>query len=263
MTEITAIQADSLRLPGVRHGFLTRVGGASEGVYAGLNCGRGSNDDRAAVEENRRRAAAYANVLPERLLSVYQVHSNRAVAVDAPFSPQDAPQADAMATATPGVGLGILTADCAPVLLADADAGVIGAAHAGWGGAIGGVLEAVVGKMVDLGARAEKISAAVGPTISQRNYEVGPEFVDRFLDEDPENQRFFAGAARADRAMFDLPGYCMRQLRDLGAQAEWTGHCTYEDEARFYSFRRATHRRESDYGRMLSVIVLADAASRI
>ncbi len=260
MTKVDAIQADNLCLPGVRHGFLTRVGGASTGLYEGLNCGRGSNDDRTAVEENRRRAAAYAEVLPENLLSVYQVHSDRVVIIDESFSPQDAPQADAMATNTPGVGLGILTADCAPVLLADAEAGVIGAAHAGWGGALGGVLSAVVAKMIGLGARREAIAASVGPTISQRNYEVGPEFIDRFLDEDPENQRFFAGAERDGHAMFDLPGYCLRRLREEGIDAAWVGRCTYEDEARFYSYRRATHRSEEDYGRQISVISLADAA---
>jgi len=189
MSDVVALLADNLRLPGVRHGFLTRVGGASEGLYAELNCGRGSNDDPKAVEENRRRVAAYAGVSPENLISTYQIHSDRAVVVGESFSPQDAPQADAMVTATPGFALGILTADCAPVLLADAEAGVIGAAHAGWGGAIGGVLESTVSAMVGLGARREAIRAAVGPAISQRNYEVGPEFFDRFMDEDPENGR--------------------------------------------------------------------------
>jgi YfiH family protein len=159
-------------------------------------------------------------------------------------------------TDRPGVALGVLTADCAPVLFADPEAGVVGAAHAGWKGALGGVLEATLDAMTGLGARRERIRATVGPAISQRAYEVGPEFVERFLDEDPNTARFFAGGA-GDRAMFDLPGYCLARLRSAGlGDAEWTGHCTFSDEARFFSYRRATHRGEPDYGRLVAAIAL-------
>lgn len=259
MTELQTIQSDILRLPGVRHGFLTRAGGASAGLYEGLNCGRGSNDDPAAVEENRNRAAEFAGVAPENLISTYQIHSDRAVIVDESFSPQTAPRADAMATAKPGIALGVLTADCAPVLLADAKNRVVASAHAGWGGALGGVLGEAVAAMVRLGAERASIRAAIGPTISQRNYEVGPEFFEQFLNESPENGRFFAEAERPGHAMFDLPGYCLHRLREEDVEAEWIGRCTYEDPARFYSYRRATHRRESDYGRLISTISLIGA----
>ncbi len=261
MSEVQAFEADILRLAGVRHGFLTRVGGASQGLYAGLNCGRGSDDAPAAVEENRRLAAAYINVLPENLISTYQIHSSTAVVVDAPFSPQAAPRADAIVTREPEIALGILTADCAPVLMADAEAGVIGAAHAGWRGALDGILGSTVSAMVGLGARRHSICAAVGPAISQRNYEVGLDFMDRFLSEDPEYDRFFSGAADMEHAMFNLPGFCIHMLRQEGVEADWIGRCTYDDEDRLFSYRRATHRGDSDYGRQLSVISLAGAAS--
>jgi YfiH family protein len=236
-----------------RHGFFTREGGVSTGIYAGLNCGPGSGDDADAVAENRSRVAAHLGAAT--LLSLHQVHSPDVVTVTGPWQ-GERPKADAMVTDRPGIALGILTADCAPVLFADREAGVVGAAHAGWKGAVGGVVEATLAAMAALGARRERVVAAIGPTISQRAYEVGPEFVERFLDEDPEHARFFAGGA-GDRAMFDLPGFLLARLREEGvAVATWTGHCTYADAARFFSYRRTTHRGEGDYGRLVAAIMV-------
>jgi hypothetical protein len=236
----------------VPHGFFTRSGGVSGGIYAGLNGGLGSGDDRAAVTENRARIAAHLGAA--HLVSVSQVHSALVHAVHGPWQ-GDRPEGDAMVTSVPGVALGVLSADCAPVLLSDSHAGVIGAAHAGWKGALGGVLEAVVDAMIAHGATRDAIRAVVGPSISQAAYEVGPDFVERFIDDDPEAARFFAGG-RGDRAQFDLPGFALRRLREAGVAAEWTGHCTYADPARFYSYRRACHAGESDYGRLVSAIAL-------
>lgn len=245
------IQADSL--VGINHGFFTREGGVSTGVYAGLNGGQGSEDTTEAVAENRARVAAHLGV--ESLISVHQVHSDRAEVVSGPWD-GDKPRADAMVTSRPGLGLAILTADCAPVLLADPRAWVVGAAHAGWKGALTGVLEATIEAMVGLGAERTRIAAVVGPAISQAAYEVGPEYVERFIDEDPGLSRFFAGG-KGDRAMFDLPGFCLHRLREAGVgRAEWTGHCTYADEDRFFSYRRAVHRGEPDYGRLVAAISL-------
>ncbi|KNG94958.1 peptidoglycan editing factor PgeF [Pseudaestuariivita atlantica] len=241
-------------LGSVRHGFFTRRGGASSGIYTGLNCGFGSDDQTEAVRTNRTRAAEALEVAPDALVSVHQYHSAEVLTVSEPRS--DRPKADAMVTATPGIALGILTADCQPVLFADGETGVVGAAHAGWKGAVGGVLDATVAAMEALGARRDRITAVIGPSISQANYEVGPEFLDRFLDEDPENGRYFAGG-EGDRVMFDLPGYGLGRLRALGiGHAEWTRHCTYADPDRFFSYRRATHRNEADYGRLISAIRL-------
>lgn len=237
-------------LSGVEHGFFTRKGGASSGIFAGLNCGTGSSDLADAVSTNRDRVAA---AMGGPLRAVHQVHSADAVTVDGP-QPDPRPQADALATATPGEVLTILTADCQPVLFHDPE-GVIGAAHAGWKGALGGVLEATVDAMEALGADRARIRAAIGPSISQRAYEVGPEFLDRFLAEDPDAQHHFANGT-GDRYQFDLIGYGLRRLRAAGVQAEWTGHCTYSDPARFYSFRRTTHAGEADYGRLISAIRL-------
>jgi polyphenol oxidase len=209
-----------------RHGFFTRKGGASSGVFSGLNCGTGSSDQTEAVAINRARVAEAMGVGPEAV------------------------------TATPGVLLSVLTADCQPVLFADAKAGVIGAAHAGWRGAVDGVLEATLDAMETLGAKRADISAVIGPTISQAAYEVGPEFLDRFRAEDAASIRFFA-AGTGDRMLFDLPGYGLQRLRAAGVgTAEWTGHCTYRDPARFYSFRRTTHAGEADYGRLIATIRL-------
>ncbi len=242
-------------LADVPHGFFTRKGGASSGIYAGLNCGPGSSDQREAVALNRARAAAAMDVAPERLLSLHQYHSAEVVVVGAEGW-ADRPRADGMVTATAGVALGILTADCAPVLLADRAAGVVAAAHAGWRGALDGVLEATVAAMVRLGARREAVVAAVGPSISQRHYEVGPEFFDEFRAEEAGLERFFIPGA-GDRLRFDLPGYVLHQLREAGVgEAGWIGRCTYDDPERFFSYRRTTHAGEPDYGRLLSAIRL-------
>jgi hypothetical protein len=239
----------------VRHGFFSRRGGASSGIYAGLNCGPGSGDLAEAVAINRARAAAALGVAPAALVTLHQIHSPRVVTLAAP---PEGPrlQADALVTAVPGLALGVLTADCQPVLFADPGAGVIGAAHGGWRGTRDGVLEATLDAMAALGARRGDIRAAIGPTISQPAYEVGPELVTTFLDDDPDSARFFAEGPEG-RAMFDLPGYGLHRLRAAGVgHAEWTGHCTYRDPARFYSYRRATHAGEPDYGRLISVIRL-------
>lgn len=237
-----------------RHGFFTRRGGASSGVFAGLNCGSGSSDLAEIVEINRARVAAAMEVPIENLVTVHQVHSADVVRVGQPMSAR--PKADAMVTAVPGIGLGILTADCQPVLFSDPVAGVIGAAHAGWRGAQSGVLEAVVAAMVQLGSKPQDIRAVIGPTISQRAYEVGQEFYESFTDQAPETRRFFVNG-RAGKFLFDLPSYGLDRLRAAGVgHAEWTGHCTYRDPERFFSFRRTTHAGEADYGRHISVIRL-------
>lgn len=244
-------------LPGLRHGFFTREGGVSEGLYASLNCGLGSGDDPVHVAENRRRAAALLELEPERLLTCYQVHSPDVVTVERPWAPEERPRADALVTRTPGIALGILTADCAPVLLADAEARVIGAAHAGWKGALDGVLEATVAAMLALGAEAGRIVAGVGPCIAQRSYEVGPEFPAAFVARAVENADFFR-PGRGDRLLFDLKGYVARRLVAAGVGTVLPLPCdTCAEEARFFSYRRACRRGEGDYGRGLSAIALA------
>lgn len=250
---IEIITADSLTP--LRHGFFTRRGGASSGVFHGLNCGRGSSDQADVVAINRARVADAMDIPPIALLSVNQVHSAKVVHVNAPFDGA-APKADAMVTATPGLALGILTADCQPILFADSEAGVIGGAHAGWKGALSGVLENTIDAMIELGARREHITAVIGPSISQRNYEVGPEFLDTVVGEDPEYARFFAGG-EGDRLHFDLPGFGLFLLRRAGIdRPEWTRNCTYADPDRFYSYRRSVHLCEADYGRLISTIRL-------
>ncbi|MEM1374750.1 MAG: peptidoglycan editing factor PgeF [Pseudomonadota bacterium] len=240
-------------LSGTRHGFFTRKGGASSGVFAGLNCGAGSSDQAEVVALNRARVAEAMDVPAAALITQYQVHSADVTTVTKPSHRGET--ADAMVTAVEGLALGVLTADCQPVLFADKDAGVIGAAHAGWKGALGGVLEATVEAMIALGARRDRIRAAIGPSISQAAYEVGPEFFDNFRAEDPDNDRFFAGG-QGDRLQFDLVGYGLSRLRAAGVEAGWTGHCTYSDAERFYSYRRSVHRKEADYGRLISTIRL-------
>ncbi len=238
----------------IRHGFFTRRGGASSGVFAGLNCGVGSTDQSEIVKINRARVADAMGVSVDCLSGVHQVHSADVITVTEPL--QEKPQADALVTRTPGLALTVLTADCQPVLFADAKAGVIGAAHAGWRGALDGVLSATVDAMVTLGAKPDNISAVIGPTISQSAYEVGPEFIDAFLAEDPEFSRYFA-QGNGDRMQFDLPGFGLNRLRGAGVgHAEWTRHCTYSDPDRFYSYRRTTHAKEADYGRLIAAIVL-------
>lgn len=248
-------------LPGIRHGWFTREGGVSTGIYAGLNTGLGSSDDRAAVAENRRRVADAMGVSADRLVTCYQVHSPDVVTVTSPWAPADNPKADALVTATPDIAIAVSSADCGPVLFADPDARVIGAAHAGWKGAFSGVLEATIAAMEALGAERGCIRAAVGPMISADAYEVGPEFVARFQDAGEDVARWFSPSGKASYAMFDLPGYIVHRLRAAGVgKAESLSLCTYADEARFYSYRRMTHRQEADYGRHLSAIALtADA----
>jgi len=241
-------------LEGVTHGFFTRRGGASSGVFQGLNCGHGSSDLSEAVSVNRTRVADAMGVDPEHLVGVHQIHSADVVTLQAP--PLAPVKADALVTATPGLCLSVLTADCQPVLFADARAGVIGAAHAGWKGARGGVLECTLDAMEELGAQRAQITAVIGPTISQMAYEVGPEFEATFLGDDPEAHRFFRRGP-GGRAHFDLPAYGLHRLNAAGVgRAVWTGHCTYSDPARFFSFRRATHLGEVDYGRLISAIRL-------
>ncbi len=238
------------------HGFLGRRGGVSQGVHHGLNVGLGSDDDRAAILENRRRAADA--VLPQaQLVSVYQVHSNDVVAVTAPFEDGDRPHADAMVTDRPGVLLGILTADCGPVLFADKEAGVVGAAHAGWKGAISGVTDSTIAAMEKLGARRDRIVAAIGPCIARASYEVDDSFLRHFEEADPANERFFT-PGRAGHHQFDLEGYIAARLAAAGiSRIEMLGLDTYADANRFYSFRRSTHKGELDYGRQISLIGLS------
>ncbi|MEF3048388.1 peptidoglycan editing factor PgeF [Pseudotabrizicola sp. L79] len=250
-TTLEIITSDSLPL---QHGFFTRKGGASSGIFAGLNCGAGSSDLAEVVEINRARVAEAMGLPATHLLGVHQVHSADVVTVTDATDAR--PRADALVTATPGIALSILTADCQPVLFADPKAGVIGAAHAGWRGSVDGVLEATLTAMETLGASRSDITAVIGPCISQRAYEVGPEFFDTFTAEDPGYARFFANGT-GDRLLFDLPAFGLHRLRSAGVgHAEWTRHCTYHDPDRFYSYRRTTHAREADYGRLISAIRL-------
>lgn len=241
----------------VKHGFFTRRGGASSGIYAGLNCGTGSDDQAEIVAINRARVAEAMDVSHDHLAAMYQIHSADVAIIRAP---QEAgaprPRADALVTNTPGIALTVLTADCQPVLFADPEARVIGAAHAGWRGAFGGVLEATLDAMEAQGAQRGRVRAVIGPSISQAAYEVSQEFLDTFLAEDEANARFFANG-KDGRYQFDLPSYGLTRLRAAGvAEARWTGHCTYADPERFYSFRRTTHRAEADYGRLIAAIRL-------
>lgn len=246
-------------LPGIAHGFFTRHGGVSTGLYDSLNTGLGSGDARTAVAENRARAAGRLGLPADRLASPYQIHSAEAVVVEAAWPLGEGPRADAVVTRRRGIAVAVGTADCGPVLFADAEAGVVGATHAGWKGALSGVLEATVAAMETLGAARRRIVAALGPTISAEAYEVGPEFVARFAAADAASARFFRPAPRPGHAYFDLPAYIVARLAGLGlASVGDLGLCTYRDEARFFSYRRATHRGEADYGRLLSAIALAE-----
>ncbi len=243
---------------GIRHGFLTRQGGVSDGVFSSLNCGYGSGDTEANVHANRAHAASLLGLNADDLASLYQVHSADVVEVTEVWSLDQRPKADAMVSRTPGVGLGILTADCVPVLFADAEAGVIGAAHAGWKGALAGVTEATITTMEKLGAERARINAAVGPCIHQVSYEVGPELRQAFTDQDPAHAQYFIASARDGHFMFDLAGYVCDAVRASGAMVEDVGMDTYSDEDRFFSYRRTTHRQENDYGRGLSLISLGE-----
>ena len=253
-----SIEAPELALPRIRHAFFTRAGAVSDAIYASLNGGIGSRDDPAHVAENRGRMADNLGVAPDALVSLYQVHSADAVIVDRPWSAEERPRADGMATATPNLAIAIATADCGPVLFADSDAGVVGACHAGWKGALSGVLEATIARMEELGAVRNQIVAVLGPTIGPDNYEVGPERQACFLEADSANGRFFRpSTSHPGHVMFDLPGYIVARLRAAGlGQAEGLGLCTYADDARFYSYRRTTHRGEPDYGRLISAIAV-------
>ncbi len=258
--EIDHVERAAIRAPalqGVRHAFFTRQGGVSEGVYASLNGGVGSNDDPAAVAENRARMASVLGVKADNFLVPYQVHSADALAISAPWAEGARPRCDGLVTATPGLGLGVTGADCGILLFADKSAGVIGAAHSGWKGALGGMVEALVAAMVDLGARRENICAALGPTIGQQSYEVGAEFYAKFCVEHAEFARFFRASTRPGHHMFDLPGFIeMRVERARIGAFENLRLDTYSDEARFYSYRRMTHRGEPDYGRLVAGIAL-------
>lgn len=249
----------SLALTGIAHGFFTREGGVSTGLYASLNCGTGSQDARDRVLENRARVTTALGVAADRLATPYQVHGTDVVTVETVWEPGHGPKADALVTDRPGIALGVGTADCGPILFADATAGVIGAAHAGWRGALAGVADSAIAAMEALGARRARIVAVLGPSISQANYEVGPELVAQFTQADPANARFFAPSSRDGHALFDLPGYTVARLKAAGVTAADMGLCTYAEPARFYSYRRATHRGEPDYGRLISAIVLQES----
>lgn len=254
------LQAQSLsKLPGIRHGFFTRAGGVSEGLYASLNGGVGSEDSPAKVAENRARMAASLGVAADRLLTCYQIHSPDVVVAETPWPSSERPRADAIVTRTPNLAIGVSTADCGPVLLADAQARVIGAAHAGWRGALTGVIESTVAAMEKLGAERGRIVAAAGPMIRQPSYEVGQDLLDRFVAVEPNTVRFFKPAARSGHSMFDLAGYVVSRLRRAEvAEIEDLGHCTYADPGQFFSYRRATHQAEPDYGRHINAIALSD-----
>jgi purine-nucleoside/S-methyl-5'-thioadenosine phosphorylase / adenosine deaminase len=258
--ETFLLQAELLTaLSGIRHAFFTRDGGVSDGVYASLNGGPGSDDAPARVTENRARMAAALGVKPDCLLTAYQIHSPNVVIVERAWAPQERPRADAIVTCSPGLAIGVTTADCGPLLFADGPAGVIGVAHAGWRGAASGIIEATVAAMERCGADRKRVVVALGPTIRQPNYEVGPEFVARFNKEDPANGRFFNPAGRPGHALFDLPGYIAARLAAAGVrEVEDLGCCTYADAGRFFSYRRSIHRNESDYGRHVNAIALAD-----
>ena len=272
------ITADCLAdLAGIRHGFFTREGGVSQGIYAGLNCGAGSKDDRAHVMENRARVAAHLGAAPGSLLTCYQIHSASAVIVTKPWvtkpwvtepwvtkpwvtepwTLETMPKGDALVTNVPGLAIGALAADCAPILFADPQAKVIAAAHAGWKGALNGILESTITTMASIGAKRNRIRAALGPCIGPAAYEVGPEFEENFLKVNPDYARFFRRASLDARPYFDLPAFVLERLAAAGLDTvENCSQCTYSDESRLYSYRRTTHRREPDYGRQVSAIVL-------
>jgi YfiH family protein len=254
------LQAPSLSaLAGIHHAFFTRAGGVSEGIYESLNGGVGSNDAPEKVLQNRTRMAAALDVAPENFLTAYQIHSPDVVIAQTPWKPEQRPRADAIVTKVPGMAIGITTADCGPILFADAQAGVVGAAHAGWRGALAGVIEATAAAMEKLGADRARIVAAIGPMIRQPNYEVGDDLRDSFLAADSRNARFFHPAARDRHALFDLAGYVAARLAQAGVgRIEDLGACTYAEPARFFSYRRSTHRAESDYGRHVNAIALRD-----
>jgi YfiH family protein len=256
---LSPIEAPNLQgLRGIRHGFFTRQGGVSGGLYASLNCGFGSSDDPELVSENRRRVAHHLDGESGEVITLYQEHGTTAREVSAPIARDALPRADAAVSTTPGLVIGVLTADCAPVLLADAEARVVAAAHAGWRGAVAGVVESAIAVMERLGARRERIAAAVGPCIGPAAYEVGPEFEAEVLERYPTGTRFFTHPGNAQRAHFDLPAFVTQRLKDAGiGSVAGLQTCTYENESLFFSYRRKTKLQEPDYGRQISAIVVA------
>lgn len=258
-TPLPSIKAPTLKNEnGIRHAFFTREGGVSGGLYQSLNCGFGSDDKRSDVAENRDRVCESFDVPATALITGYQVHGTAVATVDIPWSPEDAPKVDGLVTREPGIVLGILTADCAPVLFADDHAGVIGACHAGWRGALDGIIDATVTAMEALGAKRSRIRASIGPCIAQESYQVGPEFRDQFLAADNTNDRYFRSDDEG-RYRFDLPGFVQGRLdHSAVADAGWVGLDTCAEDQRFFSYRRSTHKGEADFGRGLSAIALAD-----
>lgn len=257
MSDLSPFVIRAPKLLGARHAFFTREGGVSTGIYASLNGGVGSQDDPQAVAENRARMAGFLGVRPQNFLVPYQIHSAEALAVSGPWAEGERPRCDGLVTATPGLALGVTGADCGVFLCADLSAGVIGAAHSGWKGALGGMIEALVAAMEFLGARRGRMAAALGPTIGQTSYEVGPEFFERFMAQDASFKRFFAPSPQAGHYMFDLPGLIGLRAEQAGlGDFENLGLDTYADEKRFFSYRRTTHRREPDYGRLVAAIAL-------
>ncbi|MCQ0987687.1 peptidoglycan editing factor PgeF [Jiella marina] len=257
LSDDEVIRAAELSHERISHAFFSRRGGVSEGLYAGLNVGVGSRDDPDRVTENRARALATLGLPADRLATPWQIHSAEAIVVDAPFS-GERPKVDGIVSCTPGLAIGVVTADCGPVLFADRANGVVGAAHAGWRGALGGVLQATIDAMVGIGAERSSISAVLGPSITQPNYEVGLDMMTAFVEGDPERERFFAPGERPDKRQFDLPGFIVSVLEEAGVSASFVGRCTYGEAETFYSFRRTTHRGEPDYGRQLAAIALRD-----
>jgi polyphenol oxidase len=258
MTTLNPVIHEALKSSGIAHAYFTRQGGVSTGIYEGLNADFGSSDDPALIAENRSRAAAFFGVEPSHLMNPWETHSSDVVVVDGPF-PGEQPKADAIVTKTPGIAIGVVTADCGPILFADTRAKVIGAAHAGWKGAVGGVLENTVKTMESLGAKRDDIIAVLGPSISQENYEVGPEFFDRFIGVSATNQRWFSPSEKPGHFMFNLWGYTLERLKCAGIKADCVNRCTYAQDDLFYSYRRTTHRKEPDYGRQLSALMLTEA----
>ena len=243
--------------PAIRHGFFTRQGGVSEGIYQGLNVGLGSDDNHAHVTENRKRVTDWFSLAPGRLATAHQIHSSQPFIVDDGYDGERA-KADAVVTATPGLAVGVLTADCGPILFADAKNAVVAAAHAGWRGALDGIVENTVAAMESLGAQRDEMRACVGPCISGANYEVGPEFVDRFRRRDDGFDVYFSPSPHGGHSLFDLQEFVLDRIAESGVEAHVSGHCTYADENRFFSYRRTTHRSEPDYGRQISAISIVD-----
>jgi YfiH family protein len=256
---LSPLEAENLKsLPGIRHGFFTRQGGVSEGIYASLNCGFGSSDDSGLVAVNRNRVASHLGGIYEGVVTLYQEHGTTAIEVCGPVNRSSLPHADAVVSATPGLVIGVLAADCAPVLFADPEARVVAAAHAGWRGAVAGIIDSAISEMERLGARRERIRAAVGPCINQDAYEVGAEFEAQLLARDPATSRFFARRDEGSQPHFDLPGFVLQRLRDAGiGDVAGLSPCTHQNESLFFSYRRKTQRHEPDYGRQISAIVVA------